>query len=96
MNNELRFLIQSTQALCESMPCGGIGAKGPTQEELDEAIEQGAPITGDDTFHRGQQIWLNLDRMLQLLEDKRGKYDGRRDRRCDTGDGGTKESVAKI
>jgi hypothetical protein len=53
--------------LCEDFPCGGIGPDGPMQGELDDAIESGHPIGRDDTYHRGQQIWINLNEIAGMV-----------------------------
>ena len=57
-------LIRDTMKLCEEFPCGGIGEDGPTQSELDEALTEGHPFGDDDTYHRAQQIWINLKTLL--------------------------------
>lgn len=65
---ELLNLISETMALCEDFPCGGIGHDGATQDELTAAHEAGHPFGNDDTFHRGQQIWLNLNKLTQMVQ----------------------------
>lgn len=61
-------LIQESLELLEGSPVGGIGAFGPSQKELDAAIEQGHPAGMDDSFHRGQQLWLNLIAIQNALQ----------------------------
>jgi hypothetical protein len=56
------------QHYAESMPSGGIGKNGPTQEELDDALEEGRPIEMDACFHNGQQIWLLAEKAINFLE----------------------------
>ena len=67
MNDALE-LIRETMQLCEYFPCGGVGESGPTQEELNEKIEAGRIFSDDDSFHRGQQIWLNLNKIAELVK----------------------------
>lgn len=59
--------IRETMQLCEGFPCGGIGPAGPTQGDLDDAIKAGHPIGDDDTYHRAQQIWTNLNELSEMV-----------------------------
>jgi len=42
--SELLDRIHETMKLCEDFPCGGIGPDGPSQIDLDDAIEAGSAL----------------------------------------------------
>jgi len=66
--SKLLETLLDIQNCAESMPSGGIGSEGPTQEELDAATQAGHPIEMDANFHNGQQIWLLAEKAINLLE----------------------------
>jgi hypothetical protein len=59
-------ILREIQEISENLPCGGIGAEGPTQEELDAANEEGHPVEDDAVYHAGQQIWLLAERASKV------------------------------
>ena len=61
-------IIQSAMERLEDMPCGGIGANGSSQAELDAASENGRCVDNDAVYHRSQQAWLHLNETLKLLK----------------------------
>ena len=52
--------IRLAMAALVNIPGCGIGESGPTQKELDAAVEGGMAIDGDATYHNAQQAWLLL------------------------------------
>ena len=64
---DVETLIRETMKLCEDFPVSGIGKDGASQDDLDKATAVGHPMYWDDTYHRAQQIWLNLNAMLKKL-----------------------------
>jgi len=66
--DRIRELIQNSMREAENFPIGGIGADGPTQPELNAAVEDGHPIEDEATFHTAQQIWLNLNKVMVELD----------------------------
>jgi len=65
-NQTLIDALVSIQEEVEELSCGGIGADGATQEELDAANEEHHFMENDSTFHTGQQIWLLAERAINL------------------------------
>ena len=62
--------IKAAMACLEEMPCGGVGANGADQEQLDAANNEGVAYCGDATYHQSQQAWLHLAKALKDLERK--------------------------
>ena len=63
----IRELVENSMREAENFPIGGIGEGGPTQADLDEAVENGHPVEDEATLHGAQQIWLNLKKALDEL-----------------------------
>jgi hypothetical protein len=62
--------VERAMDCLEQMPCGGIGADGASQTELDEASEQGDAFDKDAIYHTAQQAWLILNEILKPGETK--------------------------
>ena len=63
----IRELVENSMCEAENFPIGGIGECGPTQADLDEAVENGHPVEDEATLHGAQQIWLNLKKVIDEL-----------------------------
>jgi len=63
----IRELVENSMREAENFPIGGIGEGGPTQADLDEAVENGHPVEDEATLHGAQQIWLNLKKVIDEL-----------------------------
>ena len=59
-------LIIDAMAMLENLPCGGIGADGYTEEELDAFTDQGTFAEQDAVYHMGQEVWLMLEKARKL------------------------------
>jgi hypothetical protein len=59
--------IMEAMGCLEEMPCGGIGANGAPQAELDLASKDGRCAENDAVYHQSQQAWLHLNEALKLL-----------------------------
>jgi len=72
MNEKMKAikLLIEAQTELENLPVGGIGADGASQDELDEASEQGQAFEDDAECHQGQQAWLKIQEAIKLLEEK--------------------------
>ena len=56
--------IQHISEVLEQLSCGGIGAEGPTLEELDEFVETNQKPYGDDQdYHTVQYAWRLLEKL---------------------------------
>jgi len=65
MNKTEILLVREAMEELTNMPCGAIGAVGPTLYELDDYAEKhGQPIENDAMYHCTQRAWRLLERVL--------------------------------
>ena len=61
-------LIEQAMDELQNMPCGGIGADGPTLDEIDAHVEETEECIDNDAFlHTAQRTWRLLERALDLM-----------------------------
>jgi hypothetical protein len=65
MTENQRMLLREAQWALENVPCGGIGASGPSLGELQVAAENGKAFGGDATFHQAQLAWWLIEHALK-------------------------------
>lgn len=67
MTTQLKQLLLEIQETAEMMPVGGIGADGPTIDELNQAAKEGQPYGGDANYDTAQRIWRLAETALTNL-----------------------------
>ena len=71
-NDPLVTACRDAMECLETMPCRGIGADGPTLDEMLEHVERThQPWGADATYHAAQEAWRRLERGLAEADAKK-------------------------